>query len=92
MIQNYNGIVATPPGVEIKYHLEQMGYGNKENKVANSLGIDVIDLDNLLEGELPVTEQIARGLNNLLGIDKGYWLALEHEYQKNLDKIRELTN
>lgn len=92
MEQVYNDIVATPPGIEIKYHLDQMGYGNKEQRVADTLGLDIIELDNLLEGEIPVTEEIARGLYTLLGIDKNYWLAIERRYQQNLEKIQQLVN
>ncbi len=80
--ENY---IAVPPGEEIK---EQIGYRNMTNReFAEKMGVSECFISDLLEGDIPLTNEIAVKLEAVLGIDAYFWNGLEEDYREDLAKV-----
>lgn len=74
----YNMIIA--PGETIKEALSDKGL--RPYDLAVSLNITILDLEALLDGNKAIDTEIAKGLQELLGIEKQFWLNLQQIYEE----------
>lgn len=75
-------LVAIPPGETIREVADSLFITKTE--LATKLGITTKQLDNLLDGEIPITNEIAIDLENITGVDRLFWINLEDNYQLDL--------
>ena len=74
-----------PPGETLK---ELMSMCNIEiSTVASTLGLTIEEVNLLLAGQLPLTENIASNSEKLFNASKDFWLNLEANYRKELNAI-----
>ena len=84
MSNRFNPDYAIPPGETIK---ENMEYRHISKEVlAEKLGITIVKLDKLLEGNARITEKLSERLEDTLYISSIMWLNLEQNYRKALKK------
>jgi plasmid maintenance system antidote protein VapI len=79
-------IVAIPPGVTIQELLEINNISVEEftNSSMYNPWISVRYAENLLSGEADLGKYEAGVLEEMLGVDAGFWLALEKNYRKKI--------
>ena len=76
-----------PPGETV---LEGMEYhGIAKHELAEKIGLSPKSLDELIAGEIPMTEEIAVELENALGIPAYMLLGIEERYRRTLARQRE---
>jgi HTH-type transcriptional regulator/antitoxin HigA len=78
----------SPPGDTIFEALEEKVIGVEE--FCNLSGFAWRDFWDVLDGEKPITPELAIKISSVLGYMPEFWLELEHNYQK--DKLRLLQN
>lgn len=59
------------------------------NKFASCLGINVNDLDLLLEGKFNINNDIARKLSVMMGSSIDLWINLQKDYDETIFKIKQ---
>ncbi len=74
--------LAIPPGEVLAEEIAERGISPAE--LASSMGVIAQVLDAIITGEAAVTDEIARKLNQALGIEASYWMNLEADYQMTL--------
>jgi len=77
-------IIAIPPGATILELLE-FHQLNREDFAARM----EMDSNDLLNGDIPLTPEIADKLELILGAPAAFWLGLEARYRKKLAAIEE---
>lgn len=77
-------MIAIPPGETIKDYLEALDM--TQNELATRLGITVKHLNNIINGNAPITYETAIKLERVIGPSANFWINLENNYQ--LDKAR----
>lgn len=82
MIKCKNGFIVIPPGETIKEVMENNSI--TKNQLQQKLCISLDTLEDLLEGDIPLTEHIAEQLEAIFDIDKQFWINLEENYRKEL--------
>lgn len=70
----------SPPGETIGDMLEEQGLNPEA--LADDLNIELEELSQLLQGEAPLTQQLASGLARRLGFSADFWLRREAQYQE----------
>ena len=78
---------ASPPGDTIMDLMVEEGIDDISLSIL--LGVDVEELRLLLEGKLPITEDLAQLLAHVLGSTEGFWLRREANYRKRAIKLSE---
>lgn len=78
----------TCPGDTIQEHIDFIGMSQAE--LAERLGRSVSKINELIKGKAPITKETAQKLEYVLGVDAGFWLNLENEYQEELLEIEQL--
>ena len=68
------------PGETIKEALSDRDL--RPYDLAVSLNITIMDLEALLDGNKVIDTEIAKGLQELLGIEKQFWLNLQQIYEE----------
>jgi len=76
------------PGDTIQEHIDFIGMSQAE--LAERLGRSVPKLNELIKGKAPITKETAQKLEYVLGVDAGFWLNLEKQYQEELLEIEQL--
>lgn len=76
------------PGDTIQEHIDFIGMSQAE--LAGRMGRSVSKLNELIKGKAPITPETAQKLEYILGVDAGFWLNLEKEYQEELLEIKQL--
>ena len=79
-----------PPGETILEGIEYHGITRKE--LARKTGLSAQAVDELILGELPMTERIAEELEKSLGIPARMLIRLEERYRRTLARQRELSS
>lgn len=77
--------IATPPGATLEEQLIDRGIGFPE--FAIKLGVSMDQLDDLIEGNILLSEKLAERLEVLLDIPARYWLNLEFIFREKLRLI-----
>ena len=78
--------IALPPGETIKELLSD--HGISKNSFAKRMELTKKQVDELLEGYVPVTPEIASRLEVIFGMPASFWERLELIYQNTLAKIK----
>ena len=74
-----------PPGETIAEEIEYLGISRKE--LSDRTGIQIEMLDEILEGELPVSKEVAQAIERVLGISASLLVNLEARYQRTLERV-----
>lgn len=76
--------IATPPGATIKEQLENRNMSQRE--FASRMNMSEKDIDHLINGEVPLTPDVANRLELVLGLPTHFWNNLESIYREKLAK------
>ena len=79
--------IATPPGKLIKEQITDRGITQKE--LAMRMDISEKHLSQLINGDAPLTSNIAYRLEMVLGIPASFWLNYEAIYRDKLEKVQQ---
>ena len=77
-----NSFLATPPGATIKEQLEDKDMSR--SVFAALMEMSEKQVQNLLQGDIPLTADIAKRLEYVLGPPASFWLNLESIYREKL--------
>ncbi len=78
---SFTPTVALSPGITIKENMRYLGLTQKE--LATKLGITEQNLSHILNGDSPITHDIAISLESAIGACAKFWENLETNYQMN---------
>jgi len=81
-IVEYENIVAFHPGYYIEEIIEDMGISQSE--FADRIGISNEMLNNIVDGRLGISSDIARKLSVMLGTSVDVWLNLQDVYERKI--------
>lgn len=73
---------ASPPGDTILDLLEERGW--TQQQLADRLGYSLKHVNQLVKGKVPLTDDAAVRLQNVLGVSIGFWLKREALYRERL--------
>jgi len=76
---------ASPPGDTIKDALREQHLDRRT--LADAVELSQIDLDALLEGEIPLTIRLAEGLSSALGGSVEFWMTRDGQYQADRSRV-----
>lgn len=77
-----------PTGSIIKEYLEYEGLTQKD--FSEKLGVSEIQISNLLDGKIRLTEELAMKIEQVLApTSAAYWINYEHKYQEYISKKEE---
>lgn len=79
--------IAIPPGTSIEEQVEDCNMTKKE--FAEKMGMPEYFIDDLLDGNVLLTNLIATKLEEVLGVPAYIWLNLEKGYREDLEKVNE---
>lgn len=79
--------IATPPGATIREQLADRGLTQKEFAVRMNLSEKHIS--KLINGEVQLTQEVARRLESVLGLPASFWNNLESIYREKLAKVHD---
>jgi len=80
---NRKPIQLDPPGEIIREELEARDWTQTE--LAQLMGRTVAAVSEIINGKRKITQKTAKQLEAAFGIESGFWLRLELEYQESLD-------
>ena len=72
------------PGCILKEELEARNL--PMGAFAQKIGLDELDFNKLLNGQLCLSSEIASALERFLGIPASFWLSLQSAYEEDLSK------
>jgi HTH-type transcriptional regulator / antitoxin HigA len=81
---------ASPPGETITDILEERGW--TQAQLAERLGSTEEQVQQLINGEIVISEETARKLAEILGSTANFWLKLEAIYRTQLTKTAGLSS
>ena len=76
---------AVPPGMTIKEVLEDHHMTQKE--LAARLGLSEKHISKLINGEVPLTQDVAMRLERVFGVEASFWNGLEANYREKILKV-----
>ena len=77
--------LAIPPGEMLEEELDVRGIRHEE--MATALGLHLEALNEIFQGQMPITSKIAARLEAELGISSDFWTNLEADYRDTLERI-----
>lgn len=86
-VVNYENIIAFHPGYYVSDYIDDAGM-NKE-MMANKMGIDLEMLEQLLDGQISVSNDLAHKLSLAIGTSAEGWLNLQKRFDDNLRIIED---
>ena len=84
-ITSFSPLWVSPPGDTIADLLEE--YHWSKEQLAERLGYKAEEIDQLIDGKLAITIEIAQMLAKVLGSTTEFWLMRENQYRTSLAKI-----
>ncbi|MBW7869398.1 MAG: helix-turn-helix domain-containing protein [Brumimicrobium sp.] len=75
----------SPPGDTIRESIDKLGMN--QNELAERLGKNVKNVNQIIKGKEPITSDTAIALEKVLGIPADFWLERERLYRKELTEI-----
>lgn len=78
--------IAIPPGATIKEQLDNKMMSEKDFAVKMGMGDE--EVKNLLNGNMDITTDIAKKLEEVLGVPASFWNRLEAIYREKLELIK----
>lgn len=85
-MEKSRSFVAMPPGATIKEQLLDRGMSQKE--FAKRMEISEKHISRLMNGEVPLTSDMAVRLEMVLGVPARFWSNLEAVYREKLVKVK----
>jgi addiction module HigA family antidote len=66
--------------------IDELMYHHKISleELSERLGVTMIDLANLMNGNRPITDQLAARLEDIFNVEKQYWVNLEKIYSSEI--------
>lgn len=86
-IQIGNKTVAIPPGESLKEILRDRNI--KQKDFAKEISISEKHLSHIIQGKVALSANVARKLQDALGIPLSFWMSLEGKYQEDLIRVQE---
>lgn len=83
----YKDLVAFHPGSYVEEIIDSLNITQEE--FANRLGSTSKTVSQLVNGETPLSKDLAHKLSKLTGISFGTWMNLQNEYDKDMFEIEE---
>lgn len=83
----YKDLVAFHPGSYVEEIIDSLNITQEE--FANRLGSTSKTVSQLVNGEIPLSKDLAYKLSKLTGISFGTWMNLQNEYDKDMFEIEE---
>lgn len=77
--------IAIPPGMTIKEVLENRYMTQKE--LASRMDMSEKHISKLINGEVPLTQDVALRLERVFGVDASFWNGLEAGYREKILKV-----
>ena len=77
--------IAIPPGMTIKEVLENRHMTQKE--LASRMDMSEKYISKLINGEVPLTQDVALRLERVFGVDASFWNGLEAGYREKILKV-----
>ena len=77
--------IAIPPGMTIKEVLENRHMTQKE--LASRMDMSEKHISKLINGEVPLTQDVALRLERVFGVDASFWNGLEAGYREKILKV-----
>jgi addiction module HigA family antidote len=74
--------IPSPPGDTIQDMMDEWGFTTEE--LARRLGYPKDHVEHLINGRVPLTENMAEALERVLGSTKEFWLNRERIYRENM--------
>ena len=81
--KEWDKILATPPGETIREQLEDYNVMTRE-EFTDKMGMTGEEVEALLNGEMLLTGEIAKKLEEVLGVPADFWSKLEKRYREKL--------
>lgn len=78
--------IAIPPGASIREQMENKMMSEKDFAVKMGMGDE--EVKNLLNGNMDITTDIAKKLEEVLGVPASFWNRLEAIYREKLELIK----
>lgn len=69
------------PG-ELLHHEWMVPWGHRAAVVAHRMGVPIRQIRLLIDGQIPVTDDLATRLSAYSGADPGMWLGLQADYDE----------
>lgn len=82
---NFLAAIAIPPGETIREYMDYFGMNQQE--LAVRLEMSVKHLNNILNGNAPITYETALKLETVLDSSAEFWMNLESQYQLNKARL-----
>lgn len=80
---------AIPPGITLREVLDSMGITPGDFALRLGMARDVID--QIIDGQAPITLDVAERLESVLGVDSSFWLNLEVNYRIDLMRTKAIV-
>ena len=77
--------IAIPPGMTIKEVLEDRHMTQKE--LATRMDMSEKHISKLINGEVPLTQDVAMRLERVFGVEASFWNGLEAAYRESILKV-----
>lgn len=77
--------IAIPPGMTIKEVLEDRHMSQKE--LATRMDMSEKHISKLINGEVPLTQDVAMRLERVFGVEASFWNGLEANYREKILKV-----
>ena len=84
----YDDVYAFHPGYYISDIIDDRKASH--SGFARRMGMSSKELCSLLDGQIPVTKQIAKRLSSVTGMSIDVWLNLQNEYDARISEIERL--
>ena len=84
--QEYKNLIAFHPGYYIKDIIEEMNMTQSE--LAKRLATTDKTISKLINGEIPLSDEIAQKLSNMLGTSAKFWLNIQATYDAKIIEIK----
>lgn len=78
--------IAIPPGASIREQMENKMMTEKDFAIKMGMGDE--EVKNLLNGNMDITADIAKKLEEVLGVPVSFWNRLEAIYREKLELIK----
>lgn len=72
------------PGETLKETMEELNISVKE--LADKTNVEVSYIENIIDGKSSITVDFAKELEKVFGIDCSFWINLQANYDKAVDK------
>ena len=86
-VVEYENIIAFHPGYYVSDYINDAGINKKT--MAHKMGIDLEILEQLLDGQISVSDDLAHKLSLAMGTSAKGWLNLQKRFDDNLRVIED---